>query len=245
MRKILFRMSLVVTLSTLVFGIVGCAKSEVPQSSAGNQVATAPPTTAGSPSALSQNGPQNGEPAGTTAASTGKGKIDACALLTSPEIKSIQGEPSKETKASGSAEKGFSVSQCFFTLPTFNNSISLVVTQKGDGADGRDPKEFWEATFDRESEGEREKERDKKSAKERENEKARARSREEEEEEGPPAQKITGVGDEAFWTGSRVGGALYVLKGSTYLRISVGGAGDQQSKINKSKALARLALKRL
>ena len=244
MRIILLRMSFVVTLCTLAFGVVGCAKSEVPQSAAGNQGATAPPTTAGSPSALSQNGPQNGEPAATTAASTGKGKIDACALLTSPEIKSVQGEPLKETKASGSAEKGFLISQCFFTLPTFNNSISLVVTQKGEGAGGRDPKEFWEATFEK-SEGEGEKERDKKSAKEREKEKARERSREEEEEEGPPAQKITGMGDEAFWTGSRVGGALYVLKGSTYLRISVGGAGDQQSKINKSKALARLALKRL
>lgn len=94
-------------------------------------------------------------------------------------------------------------------------------------------------------EGEREKERDKKSAKEREKEKAREKNREEEEEEAAPPQKIAGVGDEAFWTGSRVGGALYVLKGSTYLRVSVGGAGDQQSKINKSKALARLALKRL
>ena len=240
MRPILFRMSFVVTLCTLVFGIVGCAKSEVPQSSASNQGATASPTTAGSPGQVAQNG----EPAATTAASTGKGKIDACALLTSPEIRSVQGEPLKETKASGSAEKGFLVSQCFFTLPTFNNSISLVVTQRGEGAGGRDPKEFWEATFEK-SEGEGEKERDKKSAKEREKEKERGKGREEEEEEAAPAQKITGVGDEAFWTGSRVGGALYVLKGSTYLRISVGGAGDQQSKINKSKALARLALKRL
>jgi len=240
MRLILFRMSFVVTLCTLVFGIVGCAKSEVPQSSASNQGTTASPTTAGSPGPVAQNG----EPAATTAASTGKGKIDACALLTSPEIKSVQGEPLKETKASGSAEKGFLVSQCFFTLPTFNNSISLVVTQKGEGAAGRDPKEFWEETFEK-SEGEGEKERDKKSAKEREKEKERGKGREEEEEEAAPAQKITGVGDEAFWTGSRVGGALYVLKGSTYLRISVGGAGDQQSKINKSKALARWALKRL
>ena len=240
MRQIFFRMSFVVTLCTLVFGIVGCAKSEVPQSAAGNQGTTAAPTTAGSPAPVAQNG----EPAATTAASTGKGKIDACALLTSPEINSVQGEPMKETKASGSAEKGFLVSQCFFTLPTFNNSISLVVTQRGEGAGGRDPKEFWEATFEK-SEGEGEKERDKKSAKEREKEKERGRGREEEEEEAAPAQKITGVGDEAFWTGSRVGGALYVLKGSTYLRISVGGAGDQQSKINKSKALARLALKRL
>ena len=238
MRITYFRMSFVVTLCTLVFGVVGCAKSEVPQSSANNQAAIATQTTAGSPSPLSQNGAQNGEPAATTSgATTPRGKTDACALLTSQEIRSVQGEPLKETKASGSAEKGFSISQCFFTLPTFNNSISLVVTQKGDGADGRDPKEFWEATFDKESEGEREKEREK--------EKARDKNREEEEEEAAPPQKIAGVGDEAFWTGSRVGGALYVLKGSTYLRVSVGGAGDQQSKINKSKALARLALKRL
>jgi hypothetical protein len=243
MRIILFRVSLVVTLCTLVLWVIGCAKSEAPQASAGNQVATAaPPTTGGSPAALSPNG----EPAATTSVATaGKGKIDACALLTSPEIRSVQGEPLKETKASGSTEKGFVISQCFFTLPTFNNSISLVVTQKGEGAGARDPKEFWEATFDKESEGERAKERDRKSEKEHEKEKARDKGHEEEEEEAPPAQRITGIGDEAFWTGSRVGGALYVLKGSTYLRVSVGGAGDQQSKINKSKALARLALKRL
>ena len=244
MRITYFRMSFVVTLSTIVFGVLGCAKSE-PQSSANNQGAIASPATAGSPGALSQNGAQNGEPAATTSGATTRGKIDACALLTSQEIRSVQGEPLKETKGSGSAEKGFSISQCFFTLPTFNNSISLVVTQRGDGADGRDPKEFWEATFDRESEGEREKERDKKSEKDREKEKARDKDREEEEEEAVPPQKIAGVGDEAFWTGSRVGGALYVLKDSTYLRVSVGGAGNQQSKISKSKALARLALKRL
>ena len=239
---VLFRVSALVTLCTLVLWVVGCAKSEAPQASAGNQVATAAsPAIGGSPVASSQNG----EPAATTSGTTGKAKVDACALLTSPEIQSVQGEPLKETKASGSTEKGFVVSQCFFTLPTFNNSISLVVTQKGEGAGARDPKEFWEATFDKESEGEKEKEHDKQSAKEREKEKARGKGREEEEEEAPPAQRITGVGDEAFWTGSRVGGALYVLKGSAYLRVSIGGAGDQQSKINKSKALARLALKRL
>src|SRR5258705_4372095 len=219
MRITYFRMSFVVMLCTLVFGVVGCAKSEVP---ANSQAAIATQTTAGSPSALSQNA----EPTATTSgATTARGKTDACALLTSQEIRSVQGEPLKETKASGGAEKGFSISQCFFTLPTFNNSISLVVTQKGDGAAGRDPKEFWEATFDKESEGERESARDKKSAKEREKEKARDKNREEEAEEAAPPQKIAGVGDEAFWTGSRVGGALYVLKGSTYLRVSVGGAG--------------------
>ena len=243
MRIILFRMIFVVTLCTLAFGLVSCAKSELPQSSAGNQGVNAPQSTAGSPSPS----PENREPAATTSsAATGKGKIDACALLTSQEIRSVQGESLKETKASGTAEGGFSISQCFFTLPTFANSVSLAVTQKGDGAGARDPKEFWEATFDKESERERDKERDTKSEQERgkKGENARDKNREE-EKEAAPAQKIAGVGDEAFWTGSRVGGALYVLKGNTYLRVSVGGAGDHQTKINKSKALARLALKRL
>ena len=129
MRIILCRISFVVTLCTLAFGLVACAKSELPQSSANNQGVIAPQSTAGSPSPL----PQNGEPAATTSgAATGKGKIDACALLTSQEIRSVQGESLKETKASGKAEGGFSISQCFFTLPTFTNSISLAVTQKGE-----------------------------------------------------------------------------------------------------------------
>ena len=57
--------------------------------------------------------------------------------------------------------------------------------------------------------------------------------------------KIDGLGDEAFWTGTRVGGALYVLKGNCYIRISVGGAGSPEQKIEKSKTLAADVLKRL
>jgi len=36
-----------------------------------------------------------------------------------------------------------------------------------------------------------------------------------------------------------------VLKGNSYIRISVGGAGDQATKIKKSKALAQMVLKHL
>lgn len=243
MRTILFRMILAVTLCTLTLGLDACAKSEPAQSSVGNQSVNAPQSTAGSPSPSAQNG----EPAPTTSeAEKGPAKIDACSLLTGPEIRSVQGESLKETKASGTAEGGFTISQCFFTLPTFTNSISLAVTQRGDGTGARDPKEFWEATFDKESERERDKECDPKSEKEggKKAENTRDKNREE-EEDAAPRQKIAGVGDKAYWTGTHVGGALYVLKGNTYLRISVGGADDQQTKINKSKALARLALKRL
>ena len=101
------------------------------------------------------------------------------------------------------------------------NSIVLTVTRKADS--GGDPVESWREIFHREES---------------------ARKKEEREEEKKPL-KIDGLGDEAFWTGTRVGGALYVLKGSCYIRISVGGAGDQEQKIEKSKTLAADVLKRL
>jgi hypothetical protein len=40
-------------------------------------------------------------------------------------------------------------------------------------------------------------------------------------------------------------GALYVLKGNTFLRISVGGIREEPVRIEKSKALARIAIKRM
>jgi hypothetical protein len=42
-----------------------------------------------------------------------------------------------------------------------------------------------------------------------------------------------------------VGGALYVLKNDLFLRLSIGGAGDQKVKLNKSIALAQKILKKL
>jgi hypothetical protein len=44
---------------------------------------------------------------------------------------------------------------------------------------------------------------------------------------------------------NRVGGELYVLKGDSFFRISVGGAGDKAAKIDKSKKLAQMVLKHL
>jgi len=159
-------------------------------------------------------------------------------MLDSKEIQSVQGEAVKETKLSGQAGGGLQISQCFFTLPTFANSVSLLVAQKGDGADAKDPREFWRETFQKGA-GEKERER------ERGKDKKVGGRGEEEEEEGAPPQKITGVGEDAYWIGSRVGGALYVLKGNSYLRISIGGSGDQTSKISKSKTLAQKAIARL
>ncbi len=145
---------------------------------------------------------------------------DACTLLTKEETQAVQGEAFKEAKPSQKSGAGLEVSQCYFELPTPVNSIVLTVTRKAGG--GRDPSQSWQDIFHHEKTSEK---------------------KEEEEEREP--QKVDGVGDEAFWTRTHVGGALYVLKGNCYIRISVGGADDQARKIEKSKALAQSVLKRL
>jgi len=145
----------------------------------------------------------------------------ACMLLTKEEVEAVQGEPFKDTKPSGQSAAGLLVSQCYFETPMPVNSVVLTVTRKADS--GGNPKESWREIFHREGP---------------------SRKKEEAEEEKQPL-KIDGLGDEAFWTGTRVGGALYVLKGNCYIRISVGGAGSPEQKIEKSKTLAADVLKRL
>jgi hypothetical protein len=143
-----------------------------------------------------------------------------CALLTKEETEAVQGEPFKATKSSQRSSMGLTFAQCYFELPTTVNSIVVTVTQRAAGADARDPKQNWQEIFHREEPAEKK------------------------EEERNKPEKIEGVGDEAFWTGTRVGGALYVLKGNSFLRISIGGAGDRTEKIERSKALAQSILKR-
>lgn len=150
----------------------------------------------------------------------------ACALLTSEEIAAVQGEAFKDTKPSEKSGAGLILSQCYFELPTPVNSVVLTVTLKAMNAGGRDPSESWREIFHGEKANKVEEE-------------------EEGKEKDKKPEKVEGLGDEAFWTGSRVGGALYVLKGNCYFRISVGGAGDKATKLARSKTLAQSVLKRL
>ena len=79
-------------------------------------------------------------------------------------------------------------------------------------------REFWEKNFEEERSG---------------------------EEEASEPMKVAGIGNEALWVGGRGTGSLYVRKGDAMVRVSVGGPGTQDDKIEKSKKLARRALKRL
>jgi len=197
-----------ISLALLLIAAAGCSKSDKPE------VSAATPQPSASASQLTASSP---------AKTAGDGAF-ACTLLTKEETHAVQGEAFKETKASQKLTAGLTQSQCYFELPTTVNSIVLTVTQRGEGADARDPKQNWQELFHRDKALEK---------------------KEEEKEGGHGPEKIDGLGDEAFWTGSRVGGALYVLKGNSFIRISVGGAGDRAEKVEKSKALAQSVLKRL
>ena len=160
---------------------------------------------------------------------------DACSLLTSEDLQAVQGEPLKATKRDDRATGPLLISICYYELTTAVNSVSLSITQNNGGKAGA-VREYWEETFGKDEH---------KSEKEREREKKEPRERMggEEEEEGAQMEKVSGIGEEAFWSGSRVGGALFVLKKDRYLRISVGGKADAETKLKRSKILAAKVLR--
>lgn len=159
---------------------------------------------------------------------------NACQMLTQRDIARVQGESFKSVKLTESDENGLRVSQCFYALPSFTNSISVDVMRGKTAA-------FWSGHFaNAREEKDDDKDRDRTVAM-----KTAPPSREAEEEHENSARKVAGIGDAAVWSGNRVAGALYVLKGDTIVRISVGGGGSQEQKIERSKKLAARALRKL
>src|SRR2546427_6694440 len=173
-----------------------------------------------------------------------KGRIDACALITKAEIEAVQGEPVKETKSSELPSGSFVMSQCVFLTPTFAKSVSLALATPGPAKPSAlTPREYWRKQFhppEQEKGAKAEKgEEEKSSAR-----KATKPEPEREKELGKP-RVMDGLGEEAYWVGNPITGALYVLKGDAFLRISVGGEKDESVRIKKAKTLAEKALKRL
>jgi hypothetical protein len=195
---------------SVVVALTGCSKSK-----------TAPPLA----ETRTEKSASSASASPSTTKPSSQNQVDACSLLTGAEIESVQGAAPVETKPSVNAQRGLTVSQCYFLLPTAVNSIVVTITQRSAGSDARDPKEAWQEIFHVEHEN--------------------AKGREGEEKEAAKPQSISGLGDEAFWIAQRFGGVLYALKGNRSISVSVGGAGDQASKLQKSRALAEMIVKRL
>jgi hypothetical protein len=179
-----------------------------------------------------------------TAPATAGGRKDPCKLLTSGELQAVQGEALKDTKGTSRPEGGFFVSQCYFTLATLSKSVVLTVTAAGRGDGARNPKQYWRETFHRQGEvsGKEDRSREAEKGKGGEN---KERGDAETEQERTAPQRVSGLGDEAFWEPSRIGGALYVLKGDVFIRLSIGGPDNPETKMKKTQALAQKVLSRL
>lgn len=158
---------------------------------------------------------------------------DPCKLLTRGDIQAVQGDAVQETKPSTPPFGGLVLSQCLFRTANPSKSVSVAVASAGSTS----PRAFWQKQFrpGHPESGEKEKE----------NAAAGHKEENEKEEEGTQPRAIQGVGEQAYWVGSPMVGALYVLKGDIFFRISVGGVREESARIHKSVALARLALKRL
>jgi hypothetical protein len=170
-------------------------------------------------------------------------KIDGCSLITKEEVGTIQNTTVTDAKGSEQSDGSHLITQCYYATTGTNLSVSIAVTQfDPNNVAAPSAREYWEQTFGRFRKEETETE--KKEHEEKGAPSTRGGGREE-SEEGTPPKKMDGVGEEAFWAGNRVGGALYVLKGDVFFRISVGGPGDEQTKLEKSKQLAQKALSRL
>jgi len=153
---------------------------------------------------------------------------DACSLVSKEEVESVQQTPVKDAKSSERSDGTFRISQCVYTAAESGNSVNVSLIQVDPHEPGnRSPKDFWKEKFDPY-----------------EDEEPKA-NRGDEKEQGAPSKKITGLGDEAFWVNNRFGGVLYILKGDAFISIGIGGTDDEQTKLDKSKALAQKALQRL
>jgi hypothetical protein len=162
-------------------------------------------------------------------------KIDPCSLLTSADVAAVQGEPVEQTKPSDQSGSGLLMLQCLFrtTMPT--KSVSLAVAAPS----AMSPRAFWRKQFHPIQDAAKE------NGSAGAEKKSMAERKERKEEESTRPRVIAGLGEEAYWVGGPIAGALYVLKGNTFLRISVGGIREEPARIEKSKALARIAIKRM
>ena len=201
-------------------------------------------------------------PAPTAAAAAPLPRSATCALISDEEVKEVQGEAPADAQGSEHLAGGLSMSQCFYRLPTFANSINLEVVRAAPNAEAGALKEYWRKRFHPEAVEERERRRELKEEREREREQQLERERaagqvregghgEKEEEEGAEDEeearprRVPGLGEEAYTTWNRRAVMLYVLKGDAVVRVSLSGPEERPARLKKAEALAAKALKRL
>ena len=157
--------------------------------------------------------------------------VDPCQLLTVKDIQNAQGERFSGTRQTAKQSGGFRLLECFYSTPTPTKSVSLAVavTDAPKTASSAGPRAFSKQRFHSAAN---------------ENDTDEVRPSGEKEERRPPLA-VSGVGEEAYWMGNRMAGALYVLSGEHFVRISLGGGESEEIKRRKSVVLAKVVLAKL
>lgn len=154
-------------------------------------------------------------------------RVEPCSLLDNDEVRGIQGQEVVEAIVSVSDGGSFHVFQCVYRTDDLVHSVSLALSlPDGRGEEAGAARTYWMERFHEESV------------------EAETAELEEEEEAGPPVL-VPGVGEEAFWVGDGRTGALYVLYGEGFLRLSVGGVPDAAERRERTVDLAEVALPRV
>lgn len=157
------------------------------------------------------------------------GGPDACGLLTETDIYAAQGQKVLERVGGEQVTPSFRTSQCYYRTAEIVRSVSLALTRPLAGATNPSgPRAYWRGRFHGVAEPAG----------------AAAGASAQPNKHAPP-KRVSGLGDEAYWAGDPVSGALYVLRGSVIVRISVGGVPDEEERVARSRALAARALRRL
>ena len=147
---------------------------------------------------------------------------EPCRLLSDAEVRAVQGHLPVEKIASEQPSGLFRFTQCLYRTQEFTSSVSVALgTPLATDSKRSGPRQYWQTQF-----------------------KPKASPAPGRKKKEPP-KPVAGLGEEAFWVGDPVTGALYVLKGDAFIRVSVGGPPDQAEKIKRAKMLASYALKRL
>ncbi len=145
---------------------------------------------------------------------------DPCALLSDGEVRAVQGKIPVEKVRSEQPSGSFRLVQCFYRTADSTSSVSvaLAVPALSDRARSG-PRDYWRQHFHGQP--------------------AATPGRKKKE---PPLPQ-DGLGEEAFWVSDPVAGALYILEGPVFLRVSPGG--EAGLKRERARALAGHALQRL
>lgn len=206
----------------------GCESTSV---GGGNSAPTNAQQTAPAAAANSSDVKSEGRPAPVTNPADGEAGAnaapDVCSLIEKSELATVQGQPVQSAAPSSRTSGGLLISQCYYTIfsadGSKNLSVHLQVIRSAAKSSGRNVvKDFWEEKLMRE----------------------KGQTGEDEKEAGERLS-VPGLGDEAFWIGNSITGAIYVLKNDKIVRVSVGGPDNAKTKIEKSKTLAQKSLQRL